>query len=390
MARPIPARLFPVHTMRRAALILVLIAATVAAAAAFLWPRGGEGGGQAAGRAKTVTVDAARTAPVEQRVAAVGTVRSADSVVVTAEAQGVVRELMFEDGARVRAGQVLARLDAEVERAELAAAEARAEQARSAFERARTLRARGAGTQTALEEAQAALRTADAELDLARARLEKRTVTAPFDGVLSFRQVSRGAYVQPGEALATLDAIATVDVDFRLPEDLSGRLDRGQAVTLRVRAHPDRTFRGLLKDVDTRIDPASRQIVARATVENPDFLLRPGMLAEVSLLLGSREGIVLPALAVVAIGPSHFVFVAGKDGTAERRPVGLGLRGPGTVEIASGLNPGEPVVVDGAAKLAEGDRIDARPVAESPVAPLISGQPQAPASTGSAAALEAP
>lgn len=358
--------------MRRG-LLLAGLAGLILAGGVWWWSPLGASGPQKSAKArpaKVVMVAPVRLEPVERRVASVGTVRSVESVTITAESQGVIRELLFDDGARVKAGAVLARLDAEVERAELASAQAEMEQAKSAFDRARTLREKGVGTVSVLEVAQVSLRTAEARVDLARARLSKRTVTAPFDGILSFRKVSLGAHVQAGDPLATLEALGDVHVDFRLAEDFIGMVAKGQPVSVHVRAYAGRTFVGTLKDVDTVIDIASRQAVVRAMLPNPDFTLRPGMLAEVSLLLGSSDGILLPELAVQSVGPSPFVFIVTPDKPVERRAVVLGPRRPGKVQIVQGLTPGEMVVVEGAAKLSDGDMVKAQPPTASPVAAL--------------------
>ncbi|MGQ9368199.1 efflux RND transporter periplasmic adaptor subunit [Azospirillum sp. ST 5-10] len=321
--------------------------------------------------AEVVTVEPAALGTVTERIEAVGTALARESVIITAQAQGEVREVAFDDGARVERGQVLARLDAEIQEAELASARAELVQAERAHERARALRARGATSVALLDEALAARASAQAQVALAEARLERRTVAAPFSGVLSFRRISPGAFVSPGDAIATLVDLSEVDVDFRVPEDHLGRLAPGQTVRAASRAYPGRVFTGRVKDVDTQIDPLTRQAVVRATIANADAALRPGMLIEVDLLLGTREAVVLPDTAIVPVGPSTYVFVVDGDGRAQRRAVEIGQRETGRVEIVSGVAPGERVVIEGAAKLSDGDRLDARPLSQSPVATLL-------------------
>ncbi len=356
---------------------VILVAALLVGAAGWLarpylsGPGDGPTRGEGQAGPVAVAVAPAPVAGVEERVTSVGTARPVEQVDVTAEAEGVAREVLFADGQRVGQGDALARLDSQVEQAELDAAEARLAVAQSAFDRAEELRGRGAVSQAALEEALGALRTARAEAALARTRLGKRMVLAPFAGTMGFRLVSPGAYVQPGQAIGTLYATDSMEAEFRLPEQYLGRVGAGQPVTATARAYPGATFTGLLAEVGTAVDPATRQLVARATFANGDGRLRPGMLLLVDVLLGTRESVVLPPTAIVSIGPSSFVFVVRADGTAERRAVETGRRMPGRVEVATGLKPGETVVVDGAAKLSDGDRVEALPADASPAAGIL-------------------
>lgn len=364
-----------------AILVLWLLLAVSGGAAAYLAlaPRGEQIAGPSGGSAKVVTVAPAAVAAVTERVESVGTAKSRESVLITAEVQGIVRELAFQDGDVVRGGQVLVRLDSEIQRAELAAAEAELEQADRAYARARELRSRGAVSASTLDEAEAALRTARAQVALTGARLAKRTIAAPFAGVLSFRRVSPGAFVESGADIAMLDDVATVYVDFRLPENFAGRVVPGQTVRALARAFPGRAFRGTVTAVDARIDEATRQAIVRAVIDNAEGLLRPGMLVGVDLTLGTHPAVVVPQTALTAVGPSPFVFVVAGDGRAARRPVTIGRREGNAVEIVSGLDPGEPVVVEGANKISDGDRLDPRPPEDSPVAALLALPGTAPA-----------
>lgn len=361
--------------MRRILIAALVLGGCALVIAYGVWPAGG---GDAANREEErrtgVVVVPAALAPVQDRVEAVGTVRPRESVLITAESEGVVRDLAFADGATVTAGTVLVRLDSAIQEAERASARAALEEATAAFQRAEELRQRGTVSQAALDEAVSRLRTAKANAALADTRLDKRTITAPFDGVLSFRAVSPGAYVRPGDAIATLFALDPVEVEFRLPEQYLGRLDRGQALAAVSRAYPDVVFAGTLEEVDTAIDPATRQLVARARFPNLDLRLRPGLLVRLDLVLETRERIVLPVTALVSVGPSTFVFVAGGDGTAGRRPVTIARRMGEFVALAEGLSPGDRVVVDGAAKLSDGDAIEVLPPEASPVAHLLDPQ----------------
>ncbi|EKV26592.1 efflux transporter, RND family, MFP subunit [Caenispirillum salinarum AK4] len=320
----------------------------------------GAGGGAEASRArpaKPVAVAPVERVTITDELTANGTVRATESVTVAAEASGTVEEVMFEHGAEVDKGAPLVRLDTTEAEAELSAARAELETARRAFDRARQLRANGTIAQGPFDDAQAALEAARTQVALAEVTLRKRTVAAPFAGQVGFREISPGAYLQPGDEITTLDAIERVYVDFMVAEDNLARVERGQTVTLQSVARPDAERTGAVLTVAPRVDPVSRQARVRAQVDNADGLLRPGQLVLVNVATARRETIMVPASAVVPVGYQHFAFIVGEDGTAQRRTVTLGRRTADRVEITAGIEPGERLVIEGAAKLRGGDAV---------------------------------
>lgn len=312
-------------------------------------------------QAKTVAVAAVEPSAITDRLSAIGTIRARESIVVTAEATGMVREVLFDNGSRVDKGAPLVRLDDAEARAELAAARAELTSAQRAYDRASQLRRNGTIAQPVYDEAAAALEAARSAVALAEITLEKRTVRAPFAGRLGFREVSPGSYLTPGEEITTLDDVSVVQVDFAVPEASLAAVAPQQAVTLVSAAHPDRTFTGTVATVGSRVDPASRQVRVRADVPNPDDRLRPGQMVAVDVAVQERPALMVPAAAVVAVGYQHFVFVIGPEGIAERREVRLGTRTAGQVEIVEGVQEGERLVIEGAAKLDGGDTVEVVP-----------------------------
>lgn len=307
--------------------------------------------------AKAVAVAPVAYTTITDELRANGTVKARESVVVAAEASGTVRDVLFDHGAQVAQGAPLIRLDTTEAEAELSAARAELEAARRAFDRARQLRANGTIAQAPFDDAQSALEAARTKVALAEVSLGQRTVTAPFAGRVGFREISPGAYLQPGDEITTLDAVDSVYVDFMVAEDSLGRVGAGQTITLRSVARPDAVRTGAVLTVAPRVDPVSRQVRVRARVDNEDGLLRPGQLVTVTVAVSQREALMVPSSAVVPIGYQHFAFVVGSGNTAERRTVTLGLRTADHVEITGGLTPGETLVVEGAAKLNGGDPV---------------------------------
>lgn len=192
---------------------------------------------------------------------------------------------------------------------------------------------------------------------LKKPRFADRVVRAPFDGVLGLRQVSPGALVTPGTAIATLDDLDRMYVDFPVPETQLGDIARGQRVEGRIAAWPGRSFAGSVETVDTRIDPGTRAATVRAAFANPGHALRPGMLVQVRVLLPVREALLVPEIAIVQVGQTSFVWRVRADGRVEQAQVAIGNRSAGKAEITRGLRAGERIVVDGTGKLRAGDQV---------------------------------
>lgn len=335
--------------------------------------------GQRGGAAISVDVAPARTGTVVDKAESVGTVRANESLTITAKQVGNVAVIGFEEGQRVVAGQVLIELETRERKADIDQAKSDLEQskalrddARSRLDRARQLRSSGNVTEARLDELEAAFRAADARVRSAEARiraldarLDDVRLTAPFDGRVGLRQVSLGALVQPGTVVTTLDDISRVKLDFSVPEVFLGRLEPGLKVVARTPAFPGRTFTGDVSVVDTRVDPATRAVRVNALFDNPDEALKPGMFLNVELVLERRDNaVLLPEEAVVPEGARQFVFVV-KDSRAQRTEVKLGTRQQGTVEIASGVAPGDLVIVRGVQRVRHGQPVNPRPAPTS-------------------------
>src|SRR5690606_1248780 len=222
--------------------------------------------------AAAVTVEAVpvRVGTVTRTITAVGTLQSNESVILRPEIAGRIAEIHFREGERVAAGAPLVTLDDSVYRAELAQAEAGLNLSRQNSQRAQELFQRRVGTARTRDEAMAALRASEAEVALARARLEKTRLTAPFSGVLGLRRVSVGDYVIPGQDSGNLENIDPIKVDFRVPEPALRDIQVGQSVEVQVDAFPGETFTGEAYAIDPRIDADGRSVVIRARLENDD------------------------------------------------------------------------------------------------------------------------
>lgn len=307
-----------------------------------------------------IGVEAARAEQVSlaETIAAVGTLRAAESVVLKPEVAGRIEAIHFEGGAQVRKGELLVALDASIAAAEVRQTGAELALARTNHQRSVDLAKQKFLSERARDEAAANLKILEAKLELAKARLAKTSIRAPFAGVLGLRNVSPGDYVREGDALVTLEDISQMKVDLRLPERYLGQLRRGQRLDVEFDAWPGRRFPATLEALDAKVDAEGRSIVARGSMPNPDGLLRAGMFAKIALTLGQREqAVMIPEEAVFAVGADQYVFRI-EQGRAERVRVRTGLRRDGNVEIVEGIRGGEQVVTAGQLKLApEGSEV---------------------------------
>jgi membrane fusion protein, multidrug efflux system len=304
--------------------------------------------------AVAVEAEPVTVGPLAQEVTAVGALRANESVVLRPEIAGRVARISLEEGAPVRRGQQLLVLDDAVYRAELAQAEANLDRSRRLRDSGSKLFADNYISSTEMDALQTAVKVDEAAVALARARLEKTRITAPFDGVLGLRRVSVGDYLNPGQDIANLEDITPIKLDFRVPETYLAVLRTGQALSVRVDAFPDQVFTGQVVAIDPRVTAEDRSIAIRGELPNADARLRPGLFARVNLVLDTRtEALTVPEQAIVPQGDGHFVYrVVG--GKAVRTPVTLGLRQAGRVEILPGLGAGDLVVTAGQLKLADG------------------------------------
>ena len=306
---------------------------------------GGPGGGGFQMPPTPVETAEVKVGTVANVFSTVGTLEAAEEVTLTTEVDGTVKKLPFVEGQPIREGDVVAQLDDVEAAAELSRAEAVRDQAQASFERVKRVVEAKAAAQQDLDDAQAALSVAEAQVSVARARLAKTRITAPFAGVIGPRTVSPGAYLRSGDAIAHLANLSELDVTFSMPERYLGELHRGSEVNVSTTAFAGQVVKGKIRVVDPVVDSQTRNVQVIARFRNPDNRFRPGMSANVEVILSAREAaMTVPAEAVFAEGTEFLVYKVGADGTVARTPVTLGTRLPDVVEVASGLASGDVVV----------------------------------------------
>ena len=314
---------------------------------------------------------AVSTTPVEAvtwepTVRAIGTVNAANGVDLTTEVAGVVKEIQFSANAAVTQGQVLIRLDDEVQRADLAAAQSELSLNQQALARAKELQTRGVGSQSTLDTAEAAATASTSQVAKLQAVLNQKQLRAPFAGTIGIPQVDLGQYISPGQVVATLQDLGTMHANFTVPEQQFNVLEIGQPVRLGL-SEDDLAYTGKITGIDPKIDPATRLVSVRAEIANPGGKLNPGQFVRVRVGLPVEDGvIVIPQTALVASLYGDYVYrvkTAAAEGDAEPAQtveqvfVKPGRRSDGTVEILDGLSAGDEVVNAGQNRLSNGARV---------------------------------
>ncbi len=356
-------------------------------------PRPGGGG---ASQPPVVEVVPVKTGVITEISEAVGTTRAFESVVITARISGNIEAITFTEGATVKVGEELLRLDSAERRADLEGAkaaiaqeEAKRNELRTKLDRAIQLRRTGAGTEALVDDLTAQVKTSDSAIQNAlakergaQARLNDVIVRAPFAGRVGIRQLSIGSFLDTRMAITTLDDISKIRLDFQVPENLLARITTNSAIKASSVAFGDRKFDGKVAVIDTRIDPLTRSVKLTAIVDNPDLSLRPGMFMNAWLEVAKRENaILIPEEAIVGEGPLQIAFAV-KDNKVERRIIKVGQRENGQVEVMSGLSLGDQVVVRGLQRIRGGLTVNARPLGSVPIGTQPGGgqprpQPQA-------------
>jgi membrane fusion protein (multidrug efflux system) len=304
-----------------------------------------------------VEVAKVETMTLVDETQAVGSLRSRQGVMLRPEVGGRVKQIFFNDGQRVRKGQLMVQFDDQLPQAQVAQSRAELSIAEANHKRNQELVAQNFISQRSVDESAAALEVSRAKLALAQATLQRLQVLAPFDGIAGLKQINVGDYLKDGADMVNVEDIDAVLLDFRLPERFQTKIRAGQKAQLTIDALPGRPFSAIIQAVDPLIEPNGRSVGVRGCIDNRQQQLRPGMFARVNAVFGSRENaMVIPEEAIIPQGGRTFVvkIVPGDKPevkVSERVAVKVGLRLPGKVEILEGLSAGDTVVTAGHQRL---------------------------------------
>ncbi|MEC7727578.1 MAG: efflux RND transporter periplasmic adaptor subunit, partial [Pseudomonadota bacterium] len=296
-------------------------------------------------------------------IKAVGSVEAINGIRVANEVPGVIEAINFESGDVVKQGDVLIRIDAAIDEAALRTRRAEAQLAEQEFKRVSDLLPKRAVSQSQYDEAKANFDAARARVNEAEAQLSKKIIRAPFDGTLGIRMVDQGQYLSTGSAIVEINMLNPIYVDYTLSEKFLPDVRSGYPVTVTVAAVPAQTFEGEVSAINTSVNPETRTVRIRATLDNQDNLLRPGMFATIQTSQPrDNEVVTVPRTAISYNTYGNFVFAVEENDDGQlivnRRTIQTGEVRNNRVEVVSGLDSGETVVAKGLLRLRAGQRVE--------------------------------
>jgi membrane fusion protein, multidrug efflux system len=312
---------------------------------------------------------------------AIGTIAAVQGVTVSADLPGTVERIGFDSGRSVREGEILALLDTRQEQAQLAAAESQRDLARLNFDRMRGLLDEHVVSTAEFDRANADYRQSDARVGEIKATIERKTIRAPFAGLLGIRRVNLGQYLSAGDALVTLQSLNPIYVNFGVPQQAMVDVRVGRVVRVTATDAAEMSFAGKVTAVDSIVDESTRNVQTQATLSNPAGTLRPGMFVQTEVTLGAPASVIsLPASAISYAPYGDSVFVvsdltdpSGKTYRGVKQQfVKVGPARGDQIAVTSGLKPGEEVVTSGVFKLRNGAAV----VVNNKVKPANSPKPR--------------
>lgn len=312
-------------------------------------------------RIVSVKVTTAKLAEFKDSIEAIGTARANEQVLITSKYSDLVEQIFFNDGQLVKQGDVLVRLNNQEELAKVSELEANLSESMAQLNRFRELLNSKATSKSLVDQQEAKTKAIAAQLESARTKLNDLSIKAPFDGVLGFREVSLGAYINSGSVITSLDDLSLIKVDFTLPERFLPTIKVGQTITALNSAYKNQQFIGVVSSIDTRINPITRTLKVRAEIPNKNLALRPGMLLNIEVVRQVETLLQLPESSILPIDDQHLVFIVEGDNaeeqTAIRKRIVIGRRLPGVVEVLEGINENDLVVIEGALKLSNDTKV---------------------------------
>jgi membrane fusion protein, multidrug efflux system len=309
---------------------------------------------------EAVTTVIAKSEQWPTTLSGIGTVVAVHGVTVSADLPGIVHSIDIDSGRPVKQGEVLVRLDTKQEQAQLAAAVAARDLTKLNLDRMQDLASQGITSRADFDRAQAEFTQAEARVGEMRATIQRKTIRAPFTGILGIRQVNLGQYLNGGDAVVPLQSLDPIYVHFSLPQQEVARLHTGSPVLVKAEGAGAGPFTGTVTAIDSIVDEATRNVQVQATLPNPSGKLRPGMFVDTQIAMGATTGVVsLPASAInyAPYGDSVFVVADLKNEKGEayrgvtQQVVKLGPTRGDQVAVVSGLNAGQEVVSSGVFKL---------------------------------------
>ena len=291
-----------------------------------------------------ISVTKATTENWQPAIKAVGSITAINGIEVANEVPGVIESIGFESGDTVNKGDVLVRLDAAIDEAALRTRRAEAQLAEQEFKRVSDLLPKRAVSQSQYDEAKANFDAARARVNEAEAQLNKKVIRAPFDGKLGIRMVDQGQYVATGTPIVEINMLNPIYVDYTLSEKFLPDVDQGYPVSVTVAAVPDQSFEGEVSAINTSVNPETRTVRIRATLDNEENLLRPGMFVKTEIVKAAHTNVVVVSKKLVVKRQNQDVVFVEESARAQMRTVETGLESRDSIEIADGIEEGDRLI----------------------------------------------
>ncbi len=308
--------------------------------------------------ATLITAEPVKEIVWEPEIRTIGSVRAERAVDIAPEVSGRVTSIAFSSGEKVEKGALLVQLNPDVLTADLANAMANYRFLTVSYDRQRELYAHNAGQKQALDSSEAEMEKAKAAVEKIQAQLKQLAISAPFSGVLGLRYVDIGQYVSAGTVLVNLQSINPMEVDFTVPEVLLHTVTVGLPVTVSSLAYRDEPVKGKIVAVNSHIEPTSRMLVVRASVDNEKLHLIPDMFVDVVVHLGGGKSVmIVPQMAINYSQVGDYVYVV-IDSKAVKKYVHVGERRDNIIVVESGITPKDIVITTGQLKLQEGAAVE--------------------------------
>ena len=285
----------------------------------------------------------------------IGTAVSNESVDITSSVAQKVTKINFSDCDFVKKGDVLVQQNIDKQLAIKKQAEINLQEQQRELTRISTLKKRNVIAAKEYDSQNTKVQDAQAKLAEVEEEIKERTIVAPFDGMLGLRKVSVGALLSPGTVITTIDDIKKIKVDFSVPEKYLSLITTGSKIEATSIALPGKKFFGTVQAISPRISSTSRSISVRGIIENNDYLLRSGMMLNVTIEMQDRNAIQVQESAVLNVGEKHYVYVVDSENKARQKEIEIGERSDHLVEVTKGLTSSDKVIIDGVVKISDGD-----------------------------------
>lgn len=328
----------PVNTFIRVTLVSIILPATMTMAAT----------------ETTVITKVITTAAITPTFEALGTLKAYESTTLSSTITDTVDTIYFDDGDEVNAGDILVEMTHTEEKALLQEAKSSLAEAKRQYDRLITLIKTDSTSQSLLDETRLSYESAQARLEAAQARLDNHIIKAPFSGHVGLRDISVGTLVTPGDAITTLDKVDALKLDITLPATALSTVRKGMPISAVALANTKAKHTAVINSIDTRVDPITRSILVRATLQNTTFTLLPGMQMRAQIESQPQNVLLIPEEALVRNGDKEYIFLAVEDDDqliAKQQYIATSSRHQGQLIVESGLKSGDIVIIHGALKL---------------------------------------